>query len=230
MKSCKCGFEGNVPENSGAKRLLEELSFFQSVRAGHYDAKNVRATIAEFYGLKPSPRLVKQMIDFVTTGLKERSMRSPGSTRTLIEAMSNTRQHASAGRRTRRKLWTAIASFDRLTGVGSFCVVDLGVGVLRSLKLRGIRRLFEEKGLGAAELLRAVMRGKVESSTGKSFRGKGLPSMLKCCELDGIRNLKIVTGSVYLDLKSDESISLGTPLRGTMIAWELGRTFEWTRS
>ncbi len=70
-------------------------------------------------------------------------------------------------------------------------------------------------------ILRALLEGKIPSSTGQPYRGRGLPSIYRSC-LDGkIQRLIIVTNDVRADATLGSFSSLPAELQGVLLYWEV---------
>jgi hypothetical protein len=103
----------------------------------------------------------------------------------------------------------------------STCIVDRGVGIFRSVPIRGLKKVAVNlKVKSNASILREILYGQIQSSTGLPYRGKGLPSMLATLRRKGIRRLTIVTNDAFADVENDTFRSLHHQFKGTFVYWE----------
>jgi hypothetical protein len=167
------------------------------------------------------PGLAQRIVGKVTTALFTRERRSLGSYGTLIECMMNTHQHA-AGDSGGKERWWLTAFYEEASGRAFFTFVDLGVGIFDSLKLAPYKAFFRSN----ISLLRDILQGKIASSTGLKYRGKGLPKINKFLQRDQIRDLVIVSGNVYANVSEDRFETVDPPFEGTLLNWEMSDTLR----
>ena len=66
-----------------------------------------------------------------------------------------------------------------------------------------------------------MLQGKVPSTTGLSYRGKGLPSIYRAQERGHLKSLVIIANDVYANIAADDYHSLKENFPGTLIYWEI---------
>jgi hypothetical protein len=142
--------------------------------------------------------------------------------------MANTREHAQSRNfnvKRNRKNWWAAAAFDDQKGEAYFACVDLGVGIFNSLQVRSFRRRFFRGAgiLSNADLLQSILRGRIESTTGVPFRGKGLPAIYEAARSGRIRELVLLSNDAYANVDRDDYREISPPFEGTILAWEVGK-------
>ncbi len=147
----------------------------------------------------------------------------------LVECLDNVSQHAYTGtlNKSLKKRWWIVGYCDRATSELYFAILDLGIGMPRSLKRRrrewrhGIMPLLI--GLSDQELIvEAFTRG--FSSTKKKFRGHGLPSLKKIIDKFGRGQLRVFSHFSECRLtpnRPPEGFTHEIPLEGTMLTWKL---------
>lgn len=69
-------------------------------------------------------------------------------------------------------------------------------------------------------LLRHILQGKVPSSTGLGYRGKGLPKIAEAHTRKQFQRLVILSNNVYVDIENDDFRLLDTSFSGTFFYWE----------
>ena len=149
------------------------------------------------------------------------------SYRVLIESMSNTHNHALSAKAKRERsqeleTWWATVYADKARKRVCFTFVDAGVGIFASVRLGKIRALYRYVGLRSdTHILRDLLNGKVESSTGLPYRGKGLPAINRLSEGHRIESLIILANDVYANVSAGEYRMLPVAYRGTLLYWEI---------
>jgi hypothetical protein len=85
-----------------------------------------------------------------------------------------------------------------------------------------LRTLYRFLGIRSdAYILREMLLGKVESSTGISYRGKGLPAVYRLSQLGKIQRLTIIANDVYANVSAGQYRILRIAFRGTLLYWEI---------
>ena len=139
--------------------------------------------------------------------------------------MNNTHNHAGGRRQTRETWWSTVyADLPRKRVCYTF--LDTGVGIFRSIRIRGLRKAYHLIGIqNDADILRDILKGKVESSTGLSYRGKGLPAIFRLSQaVEVAKNLKIVSNGLYADVAKRELPDiLATEFKGTLYTGKLSK-------
>jgi len=219
--------KGNFPSNPRLSAMVTLSGFLKNVHTNAPQEQHARGAIMRDSGHKVDGPQARALIDSVTTHLFGEARASKGTYSSLIEAMSNTRDHAysTAGNgsaKVKKGKWWMTAYYDDTTKRASFTFVDLGVGILKSVKLRRFRDFFRQAGLQRPGILRAVMRGDIQSRTGVPYRGKGLPRILQNATRGLISRLTIVANNVQGDVFKDDYKSLRRAFSGTLLYWEIG--------
>lgn len=144
----------------------------------------------------------------------------------LIELMNNTAQHA--GTPGTQRWWVAA----RRTGRGAIEVafLDLGAGVVRTLRRRVAENVKEKAGLGTddAALLEDLMSGKLQhiltrSATGLPSRGNGFQEMRRAVSDRAFASLTILANGALCRLLSSgmQTDRLTAALPGTLVHFEV---------
>jgi two-component sensor histidine kinase len=147
----------------------------------------------------------------------------------LVECLDNVSHHAYEGPRlkTLNKRWWMVGYCDKRAGELYFAILDLGIGMPRSLKRRryelgsGMKSMLI--GLSDEELIvEAFIRG--FSSTKKKNRGFGLPGLKRIIDKVGGGELRVFSHSSECRLAPDcrpVGSNHKIPLEGTMLTWKL---------
>jgi anti-sigma regulatory factor (Ser/Thr protein kinase) len=138
--------------------------------------------------------------------------------KTIMESMTNVRDHAYINKEEKNYGWWLMALPDRDGQMIRFALIDNGKGIPRTIKKKNI------ENLGAIRdevLIRAAIFEEDRSSTRLSFRGKGLPAMKKLVDSKKIRNLHIISRKGGFLIDEDKLYNLnGRQYYGTIISWE----------
>ena len=111
-----------------------------------------------------------------------------------------------------------------------FSFIDYGVGIINSLRndehgkfyniIPKIRELFNPQN--NAEMLSLLLKGEIhKTSTGKYYRGKGLPCLFKACEDNKIANVVVIANDAKVEYTAGTNVKLNNSFAGTFIHWEL---------
>jgi len=213
---------GNLPQDHASQRTLIDSGFFEHVKTRVRLPIGVNnGAITQRRSKKVESNTAAELIHRGTRFLFGKATHSKATFRVMIEAMGNTHNHA-AGSKNRTETWWGSVYVDSTRGRICYTFVDTGIGIFRSLNIRGIKRFYNlVKGRTDADILRDMLEGKVESSTGLPYRGRGLPSINTLWERGDLKRLVIVANDVYADVSSKNFRILGQSFHGTLIYWEV---------
>lgn len=220
--SCGMRVSGNVPADPRLAQMLVESRFFDFVTTGEQKPKSTgTGEILSRQSDKVDSEgsyMVLQQIDATIPG---DVFTWDGIQRLIVEAMTNTENHARGTARGRERWWLSVHC-DRNDGVARFCFFDNGIGIFESLrKKRLLDRLMQFVGnRDRVSLLRHILQGKVPSSTGLGYRGKGLPKIAEAHTRKQFKRLVILSNNVYVDIENDDFRLLDTSFSGTFFYWE----------
>lgn len=141
--------------------------------------------------------------------------------RTLIECMANTRKHASGEEYPRESWWLSVY-YDPVTRITSFSFCDTGIGIFKSTKLERITKFALKLGFRKnKEILMRILEGRITSSTGLPYRGKGLPKIYNDFIIGSLKKLYIAANDTFADFEAGTFIDLSNELNGTFLYWEI---------
>lgn len=212
--------DGNFPRKHQPAQVLKQSGFFDHVvfkeRIGGCSGKIQRRK-----GKRVDSEVITDLIRFASEKLFGDSRKMKGVYRIFIEAMANTRDHASAKEGEIEKWWTT-AYFDDEENKVVFSLVDTGVGIFQSAKLRFLMdsALVALGFRNRADVLASIMEGEIGSRTGIPFRGKGLPAMKRVYDRGQISNLIVAANDALINYGTNDKRVLKTPVHGTVITWE----------
>jgi hypothetical protein len=219
---------GVSPNDAVAQRILIGSGFFDHYHSQQPLPHVPHGQILREKSKKVQPDLARDLIHFGIKALTGIDGKCSAAYRVLIESMSNTHNHALSAKARRDRsqegeTWWATVYADAERKRVCFTFVDVGVGIFESVRLGKIRFLYRLVGLRKdTDILRDLLQGKVESSTGYSYRGKGLPAINRLSEAGRIESLIIVANDVYANVSASEYKILPVAFRGTLLYWEIG--------
>jgi hypothetical protein len=218
---------GVSPNDATAQRILVGSGFFEHYHSQQPLPHVPHGQILREKSKKVQPDLARDLIHFGIKALTGIDGKCSAAYRVLIESMSNTHNHALSAKAKLHRLqqsetWWATVYADTARRRVCFTFVDAGVGIFGSVRLGKIRAFYRLIGLRTdTDILRDMLQGKVESSTGYSYRGKGLPAINRLSEAGKIESLIVVANDVFADISAGQYRMLPVAFRGTLLYWEI---------
>ncbi len=140
--------------------------------------------------------------------------------RTLIECMANTHKHAS-DQKVHESWWLSVYNHPG-TKITSFSFFDTGIGIFKSAKIEKITKFAVKLGLKSnGDVLKRILEGKITSSTGLPYRGKGLPKIYSDYKANSLKKLCIAANDTFADFDTGTFVVLNDELNGTFLYWEI---------
>jgi len=215
--------QGNLPQDKGCIDILNQSGFFEHVKLKRPLPAPTQGRIARQESKLVEPRLARDLVHIASQALYGEPRRCQTAYRALIESMSNTHNHA-AGREHKyaiKQTWYSTVYADVSRGRACYTFLDTGVGIFKSIRLRRMRKIYRAIGVSNnADILEDILEGKVGSSTGFPYRGKGLPSIYNLLKRGSIKELIIIANSVYANVGAGDFRMLGISFPGTLLYWE----------
>jgi hypothetical protein len=219
-------FQGDQPVAEKPRETLLESGFFDHVHSAQPITYKAKGRIQEKKSRKVEPQTARELIHLASRVLSGSPHKCPAAYRALIECMNNTHNHA-AGDRSDRETWWAVVHADLERRRACYTFVDTGVGILKSVKIKGLLRIFRTLGWrDNSDILKKIFHGEIESSTGRSFRGKGLPAIFQLAKRQAIESLIVVTNDVYANVSTGEYRSMPVTFKGTLLYWEVRDEYQ----
>jgi hypothetical protein len=211
---------GNEPEDEQIKKKFIESGFYEIVVPRDKKEQVVSGSFRKKSNKKVQPEMIDNLVSFATKTLFGKERKCGGVTNALLETMGNTRGHA-AGDSVRHETWWAYVHCDMERKIATYCLVDNGVGIFQSRKVGRVRQVLNSIGFTSnIDILKKMLNRQIESSTGISYRGRGIPSIYKSLKRGDIRNLTFIANDVIAKVEKDEYHTLSRPFKGTFISWE----------
>ena len=140
--------------------------------------------------------------------------------RTLIECMANTKKHAYVN--DPMQSWWLSVYHNPDNKITSFSFCDNGVGIFKSTKIEKLAKFAIKIGLTSnVSILQKILEGKIQSSTGLPYRGKGLPKIYSDYKSNSLKKLCIAANDTFADFDNGTFIDLKDELNGTFLYWEI---------
>lgn len=217
--------KGTAPQNSRLAKLFVESGFYKYVDADkklkniQKDNENLLHKESHF---KVQPDLAKNACLYGTKHVFGTTNTFPELFEMLIEAMSNTNNHAGKDGKGEIKWW--LYAYNSTDGKTCYSFIDLGVGIFDSLPVGRYKRFKNIVGLlHNADLVPDLLDGKIKSSekVDRNIRGKGIPQIARNSEDSRFGRAYIISNNVKINLKNRTTERLKDNFRGTMLYWEL---------
>jgi len=213
---------GNEPKDPAAAEMLVQSGFFDHVRSKEpRTTSGTKGQISQWHGKRVEPKFAQRLIQAGTKGIFGTPRHQFATYRVLIESMTNTRNHASDSPSDKQTWWATVYA-DPNSNCVCYTILDMGMGIFRSLKIRGVRKSLARL-LGItdnAEILKDILEGRIASRTGISYRGKGLPAIYNAAQTRRIRSLVIIANNVCANVDSGVFRILPEAFGGTLLYWE----------
>jgi hypothetical protein len=225
-------FNGDFPRDRTVKRKLKDSGFLNRLYSKNKVSTIIgpRENIFTTFSNEVDSPLIGHVIASATTTVYGKSMIAKGVYRALVELMHNTHNHANQTSMGGAN-WYLSLDHDYKRKVVSFSFIDYGVGVFKSLNLKGesskwydwVNKMKSKHSYkNNAELLELILNGELHATvTGQHFRGKGLPGIYEASKRNQISNLHIITNDVHVDSTSGKFEILPVSFSGTYFYFEL---------
>ena len=135
--------------------------------------------------------------------------------------MRNSHDHAFKNEES--VIWHFAISHDDEKKEVKFSFVDNGKGIIKTFT-EGFLSKFLNLFTDNRDLLETAFKDGINSRTGLSWRGKGLPTIYENYQDKYFRNLVVITNDVYLDFDRKIQKKLSVPFSGTYYFWSLDVT------
>jgi hypothetical protein len=219
-------FQGNAPSNELLKNKLYDSGFYNYVAARN--PQPITANAMSIHNLATNldlPAIDQTMEWAITKCYGEARLTDESITNAvgsaLAETMYNTADHADTKKR-KIQPWALNAHYDSSTGIVCVSFVDLGVGIIKSLKpiLEHSIRLRIYRSMSPASILEMAFSEKISSRTRDAQRGLGLPSLKMHLDAGILHRLIAISNGAYVEV-GQRKRSIAPAFKGTFIYWEI---------
>jgi hypothetical protein len=219
--------KGELPKSKILKQLFMESGFFDHVSLGN-GSVNPKSSennklIHNETNNKVETGIASEVCSFVMKkiGFEFEDDMEPLYV-TLIEAMQNTNNHASANSNDSYNWWLYTYE-DRFNHLLHFTFLDIGVGVFNSLSVRNWMEKLKKAAnfTSNLNLVDDLINGRIRSSTKRTDRGKGIPQIYDS-SLDSIfEDFYILSNDILMNTKSNKRVLLSEEFHGTLYYWTI---------
>ncbi len=213
--------KGSKPKPGLARDILEKSGFFLFTQ-GSVDPKNnnTKNTILKTGGVSPKRGLISSEIQKANETVWKQRGRNPPLRGTVYEMMRNSCDHAFNSKN--KIIWHFAISHEEEENLVKFSFVDNGRGIIKSLHtsfLSNAIGVFKDN----SDLLEEAFRDGIESRTGLSWRGKGLPTIFENYEEGYFKSFIVISNDVFIDFDRKVFKKLDIPFSGTYYFWILNQ-------
>jgi len=212
--------KGNKPDDEHCRDTLEKSGFFRHMNASISKKNSVSKSRILKTGsiLTQQDELVPEIHKSMET-IWGKSARCPALYGGLGEMMRNSCDHAFSNKRS--VIWhLGITHFEKDNNC-KFSFVDNGDGIISTYNRKGIFKKIASFFTDNGDILETAFKDGIQSRTGLSWRGKGLPTIFEMYSDKIITNLVVITNDVYLDFDRGINKSLKTDFSGTYYFWRI---------
>lgn len=213
-------FKGDKPEDEKAKDTLERSGFLKhmngSVSKQNIVSKNkiLKTGTKNTHQKELTPEIHKAM-----ETIWKSQARCPALYGGIGEMMRNSCDHAFNEKSD--IIWhLGISHFDS-ENTCKFSFVDNGAGIISTYSRKGFINKIKNYFKNDADILDSAFKDGIESKTGLSWRGKGLPTIYEMYEDNIITNLIVISNNVYLDFDRGIHETLSSTFSGTYYFWKI---------
>jgi hypothetical protein len=225
----KRAVQGSVPLAETPRRILKQSGFFEHVRH-RVDMGETKPGVFTRYNSKlVDGELAQRLIVRGTEVAFGEPSQSEAAYCVLLEGMQNTVDHAhysaddnpDEDESERERWWAAVYPDEERKRV-CFAMLDTGVGILRSAKLKTLRELgLVLNSASDVGVIRDMFAGTLQSRTGLDNRGKGLPAIKALSDAGEIKDLTLVSNTVWARVCDNNYVSMEASFGGTLLYWEI---------
>lgn len=226
-KNKRIGMSGNAPKNPKFKRMFEESGLYDHVVSlkprrnainnklwKHSSDNNVKGEIAGKAVEVCSEKFKNKGKEFDTDNIYN----------LLVEAMSNTKNHANKGsvKKKENVNWWLYYYIDEDKSLIKYSFIDLGIGIFESASFNNYRKALSNI-VGNELLIKPFLEGKIVSSRehDHEISGKGVRQIMQCSEMKEVNSFYIISNDLKIDVKNQAGTKLSANFAGTFIYFEI---------
>lgn len=213
--------KGTKPKQKAERDILERSGFFKYLR-GQVDAgnKKTKNTILRTGKAGNSIVNIAEEIKQANETVWAERGRNPPLRGTVFEMMRNSCDHAFTDEN--KIIWHFAITHEEPNNIVKFSFVDNGKGIIESFtsgSLKAVLNVFRD----SADILDTAFKDGIESRTGLSWRGKGLPTIFENYKDGYFNNLVVISNDVYIDFDENIHKRLDVTFSGTYYFWMLNK-------
>jgi hypothetical protein len=219
----KISIKGTKPKNKTALSVLENSGFFKYLRTTLTETtpNNKNTFLKTGDNTTPSSEIAKEVRKAMETvwGVEARCPELYGG---IMEMVRNTCDHAFIKNLDPITWHFGLSHLEDENKV-KFSFVDNGKGIIKTFTdtlLKTLIQSFKDN----ADFLNTAFNNGIESRTGLSWRGKGLPTIFDMYTDKIITRFIVISNDVYIDFDNNIFVTLPISFSGTYYYWEIEQT------
>ena len=216
---------GNAPKEPRLLKLFAESGFYKFVSSSKLmksvQKQEVNLLHKESH-FQVQPEIAKEACLYGTKHVFSSTEPFSDLYEMIIEAMSNTNNHANKKQEGTTKWW--LYTYNDPNGKTCYSFIDLGVGIFDSLPVNRYKKLTNWIGISHnVDLVQDLLDGKIKSREiiDNDLRGKGIPQIARNSQQDVFGRAYIISNDVKINLKTRDAEKLKSNFQGTCLYWEL---------
>lgn len=218
--------KGNAPKNKDCLREFIESGFYNHVNCRRIMKVAQRKDKSIFHKeshLHVQSDVAKRACLLGAEHVFESRTPIPDLYEMLVEAMSNTNNHANCNDQSQQIKWW-LYTYNAPSGSAVYTFIDLGVGIFDSRPVQIFKKIKKIVGWEHnVDLVEDLLSGRIKSReiVDNEIRGKGIPQMAENSRNHNISKAYIVSNDVKINLKTWSAEKLSNNFSGTLLYWEL---------
>ena len=216
----KIAIKGTKPKNKIALSVLENSGFFKYLRTTLTETtpNNKNTFLKTGDNTTPSSEIAKEVRKAMETvwGVEARCPELYGG---IMEMVRNSCDHAFIKNLDPITWHFGLSHLEEENKV-KFSFVDNGKGIIKTFTDTILKTIFQTFKDNADFLCTAFNNG-IESRTGLSWRGKGLPTIFDMYSDGIIKRFIVISNDVYIDFDNNIFVTLPINFSGTYYYWEI---------
>ncbi len=192
---------GNMPNHKGSHDIMEASGFFNYVKRRKKKPLFVRSSsiMQITSGMEHKSQLVSDLCAFIRESLNMNKKDTRYIFKIITELMQNTIDHAYPNHTGKDRMWYMSAQF--LDEEVEIAFLDTGLGIPKTVKKKMGEKIGGYIGLTEDEdyMMSALDGTEIRTSTGKRYRGKGLPKIYQLYKEGKVSKLAIMSGKGYIN-------------------------------
>lgn len=216
---------GEKPLNNVARNALERSGFFKYMR-GYVSPENLKTKniIIRTGDINTSQKELSPVMPNAMETVWGEAGRCPELFGVIGEMLRNSCDHAF--KNGHKITWHLGVSHLEKEKTVKFSFVDNGIGIIKTYNERTFWKKVKSHFKDNADVLKNAFKSGIESQTGLTWRGKGLPTIFELYSDNIITNLVVITNNVYLDFDNNKFEEIKIPFSGTYYFWKVNQQCE----
>ena len=215
-------FSGNIPRKESERNIFEESGFLKFMESRNRETKLNTNKVNIRTGIDVDGDTITEICKFIQDKSNVNMISTKFIYRIIGELISNAFEHAYIDAEYNQK-W--LIYVEKKHDYYAFTLLDTGSGIIETIQKKLKEKILT---LDYGSMLSSVFYiDQKRSMTGKSYRGKWLPSLRDYVLEQKIDNMTVISNRAYvvLDKTSSEGIkevkTMKSDLNGTIFYWEI---------